>query len=59
MNGWTQYKILPSLTSAQAILESGWGTSTLACEYHNLFVFKCSYNCQTVDMPTEEYYSGA
>ncbi|OIK84747.1 peptidoglycan-binding protein, partial [Oenococcus oeni] len=59
INGWTQYKILPSLTAAQAILESGWGTSTLASEYHNLFGIKGSYNGQTVDMPTEEYYSGA
>ncbi|WP_080485216.1 LysM peptidoglycan-binding domain-containing protein, partial [Oenococcus oeni] len=47
------------LTAAQAILESGWGTSTLASEYHNLFGIKGSYNGQTVDMPTEEYYSGA
>ncbi|MHA5160875.1 LysM peptidoglycan-binding domain-containing protein [Oenococcus oeni] len=59
INSWTQYKILPSLTAAQAILESGWGTSTLASEYHNLFGIKGSYNGQTVDMPTEEYYSGA
>ncbi|HER1388856.1 TPA: glucosaminidase domain-containing protein, partial [Streptococcus pyogenes] len=25
LDGWTKYKILPSLTAAQAILESGWG----------------------------------
>lgn len=27
IKGWQEYKILPSLTIAQAILESGWGTS--------------------------------
>ncbi|MDI4584862.1 LysM peptidoglycan-binding domain-containing protein [Oenococcus sp. UCMA 14587] len=59
INGWTEYKILPSLTAAQAILESGWGTSTLASEYNNLFGIKGSYDDQTVDMPTEEYYDGA
>ncbi|MDN6967565.1 LysM peptidoglycan-binding domain-containing protein [Oenococcus sp. UCMA 17063] len=59
INGWTEYKILPSLTAAQAILESGWGTSTLASEYDNLFGIKGSYDGQTVDMPTEEYYDGA
>ncbi len=30
-------KVLPSLTIAQAILESGWGTSTLAVNNNNFF----------------------
>lgn len=32
-----KYNILPSLTIAQAILESAWGTSTLVTEANNLF----------------------
>jgi len=34
------YRILPSLTIAQAILESNWGTSELATEANNLFGMK-------------------
>ena len=34
--------ILPSLTIAQAILESTWGTSELATEANNLFGIKVS-----------------
>lgn len=44
------YKILPSLTIAQAILESGWGTTKLATECHNYFGMKwvtgCGCNCK-------------
>lgn len=36
--------ILPSLTIAQAILESTWGTSELATEANNLFGIKVSEN---------------
>jgi len=35
-----KYKVLPSLTIAQAILESDWGTSILAIEANNLFGIK-------------------
>jgi len=54
--GWKKYGILPSLTAAQAILESGWGKSSLAANYHNLFGIKGSYNGQSVSLPTNEYY---
>ncbi|MDA5388486.1 LysM peptidoglycan-binding domain-containing protein [Loigolactobacillus backii] len=54
--GWQQYGVLPSLTAAQAILESGWGQSSLAANYHNLFGIKGSYNGQSVSLPTQEYY---
>jgi len=37
IKGWHQYKILPSLTIAQAILETGWGKSSLG---NNLFGIK-------------------
>ena len=39
------YKILPSLTIAQAILESNWGKSGLSRDCHNYFGMKWSKNC--------------
>ncbi|WP_162255664.1 LysM peptidoglycan-binding domain-containing protein, partial [Liquorilactobacillus uvarum] len=61
IESWTKYKVLPSLTAAQAILESGWGTSSLASEYHNLFGIKAgtSWTGKTVTLATQEYYSGS
>lgn len=58
ISGWNKYGILPSVTVAQAILESGWGNSTLSTQAHNLFGIKGSYNGQYVTMPTGEYYGG-
>lgn len=44
-----------SVMLAQAILESGWGTSSLASEpNYNLFGIKGDYNGQTVEMDTLE-----
>ncbi len=41
IEGWTKYKILPSLTAAQAVLESGNGTSGLSQPpFNNLFGIK-------------------
>lgn len=54
ISGWQQYRILPSITAAQAILESGWGNSQLAQQYHNLFGIKGSNNGQSVNLPTNE-----
>ena len=34
---WTTHHVLPSITIAQAILESAWGTSKLAVEANNLY----------------------
>ena len=56
--GWQKYHVLPSITTAQAILESGWGRSTLTTRAHNLFGIKGSYNGQSVTMPTHEVYGG-
>lgn len=42
---YPQYKILPSLTIAQAILESRWGKSRLARECHNYFGMKWVKGC--------------
>lgn len=58
IEGWNKYGVLPSITVAQAILESGWGSSTLSTQAHNLFGIKGSYNGQYVNMPTREVYNG-
>ncbi len=54
-DGWRQYGVLPSVTAAQAILESAWGKSGLATKGHNLFGIKGSYNGQSVVMRTAEW----
>lgn len=43
---------------AQAILESGWGESRLAAEYHNYFGLKCGskWTGRSVNMTTKEEY---
>ncbi|MDT2740076.1 LysM peptidoglycan-binding domain-containing protein [Enterococcus canintestini] len=48
-----------SVMIAQAIVESGWGTSSLSrAPYYNLFGIKGSYNGKTVYMNTLEYLNG-
>lgn len=49
------YKILPSLTIAQACLESGWGKTGLAKECHNYFGMKWTSTCGT---DFKEYKTG-
>ena len=39
--GWREYGVPPSVTIAQAILESGWGRSGLALNHRNYFGIKC------------------
>ena len=58
IEGWREYGVLPSVTVAQAILESGWGGSGLSTQAHNLFGIKGSYNGQSVTMRTREVYGG-
>lgn len=43
---------------AQAILESGWGESRLASQYHNYFGLKCGtkWTGKSVNMTTQEEY---
>ena len=53
--------ILPSITAAQAILESGWGRSELAkVPNNNLFGIKDSedWHGEIVTVPTQEYLNG-
>lgn len=56
-----EHGILPSVSAAQAILESGWGKSLLA-QYpnHNLFGIKASpdWKGKRVVIPTQEYVDG-
>ncbi|MEN8077142.1 glucosaminidase domain-containing protein [Clostridioides difficile] len=40
INSYNKYGVLPSITIAQAILESGWGKSELAVTHNNLFGIK-------------------
>jgi hypothetical protein len=53
--------VLPSITAAQAILESGWGKSSLSLSpNHNLFGIKASsdWTGDTVLIATQEYIDG-
>lgn len=54
-----QYNILPSITLAQAILESNWGSSKLASKYHNLFGVKAQDSTNnSVYLDTQEFVNG-
>ncbi|WP_036126387.1 glycoside hydrolase family 73 protein [Lysinibacillus sphaericus] len=48
-------EILPSITIAQAILESNFGRSKLAVNANNLFGIKGRYQGKSIKMPTMEY----
>jgi flagellum-specific peptidoglycan hydrolase FlgJ len=56
-NEWTSHKILPSLTIAQACLESGYGFTWLSVNGQNFFAIKAgvSWTGATIIMPTKEY----
>lgn len=58
INGWNKYGVLPSTVAAQAILESGWGASSLTTLANNLFGIKGDYNGASIIMPTQEYING-
>lgn len=55
---YKKYGILPSITIAQAVVESDFGNSTLAKEYHNLFGIKAdeSYKGEIATFETMENY---
>ena len=52
-----RYHVLASITIAQAILESDWGSSQLASQYHNLFGIKGT-GANSKEMSTKEYVDG-
>lgn len=58
-SNYKEYGILPSITIAQAILESGWGESTLATEHNNLFGIKADerWDGKKVSLETKENYN--
>lgn len=60
LQGYKAYNILPSLTIAQAILESGWGTTQLAIKGKNLFGIKAfsDWKGKRITMETSEWYNG-
>lgn len=53
-------KVFASVSIAQAILESSWGSSGLATKGFNLFGIKAdaSWHGDTITMPTAEYIHG-
>ena len=53
-----QTGILASLTGAQGFIESNKGNSGLTTKANNLFGIKGTYNGQSVQMMTTEYYAG-
>ncbi|KRM87818.1 Inulosucrase [Lacticaseibacillus thailandensis DSM 22698 = JCM 13996] len=58
--GWYEHKVLPSITVAQSILESGWGGSTLSERAHNMFGIKAdsSWHGATYAIATNEVING-
>ncbi|HEO7013343.1 TPA: glucosaminidase domain-containing protein [Streptococcus agalactiae] len=55
LEGWRQFQVLPSLTAAQAILESGWGKHA---PHNALFGIKAdsSWTGKSFDSKTQEEY---
>lgn len=52
---YTQYRVLPSISLAQAILESNWGESSLASQYYNLYGVKAGEQEPNVYLETAEF----
>lgn len=57
---YSRYGILPSMTVAQAILESGWGESELSALYYNFFGMRAdsTYTGESVVLRTGEEIDG-
>ena len=58
IESYNKFGILPSITIAQAILESGWGESELATEHNNLFGIKADnrWDGAVATIATKENY---
>ena len=56
---YKKYGILPSITIAQAIIESGWGQSQLTKDSNNLFGIKADnrWDGDSIEVMTSENYS--
>lgn len=59
IKNYDEYKILPSITISQCILESGWGNSELSKQGNNLFGIKADsyWDGKSIDMLTSENYN--
>ena len=59
IENYYKYGILPSITIAQAILESGWGQSDLAVTHNNLFGIKADsrWDGDIATISTSENYN--
>lgn len=55
---WKAYGVPASLTIAQAVLESNWGTSELATRANNLFGIKGNGSAGTYTKVSDEYVNG-
>ncbi|MHA5096723.1 endolytic transglycosylase MltG [Oenococcus oeni] len=53
-----KYKVLASTDLAQTILESDWGTSTLASKYNNYYGIKAQGSQKSIQLETKEYVNG-
>jgi flagellum-specific peptidoglycan hydrolase FlgJ len=58
LNAAREHQVLPSITLAQAVLESGWGRSQLTRDYHNLFGVKAGRSSQRIRMASHEHMRG-
>ncbi|MEF9990663.1 MAG: glucosaminidase domain-containing protein [Romboutsia sp.] len=59
IKNYYKYNILPSITMAQCILESGWGESKLSLSSNNLFGIKADkrWSGESVEVSTSENYN--
>ncbi|UQS85599.1 glycoside hydrolase family 73 protein [Apilactobacillus apisilvae] len=53
-----KYGILASISLAQAVIESDWGTSQLAMKYNNLYGIKAFEGQPSVKLSTNEFVNG-
>lgn len=60
IKNYEKHKVLPSVTIAQAILESGWGKSDKAVKYNNIFGIKAdkSWKGKKVKLTSKEWSKG-